>query len=125
MKTLQLNNLAKQTGASKLGLLVTFLLIVFFLTIGLKVAPLYVDHNLVSGILEELIDTNEADNMSTSEVRNRVSATLRINNIRDFDLSSITMRKESDSAIITLAYERRVELFANLDAVAKFDNEFQ
>ncbi|MBT5718208.1 MAG: DUF4845 domain-containing protein, partial [Gammaproteobacteria bacterium] len=47
--------------------------------------------------------------------------TLRINNITDFDLSNITLRKESDQAIISIAYERRVELIANLDVVAKFD----
>jgi len=59
--------------------------------------------------------------MTVTEVRQRVSNTLRINNITDFNLSGITLRKESDQAIISIAYERRVELIANLDVVAKFD----
>jgi hypothetical protein len=54
-----------------------------------------------------------------------VSNTLRINNVTDFDLSSITTRKENDQAIIIIAYERRVELAANLDVVAKFDTVLQ
>ena len=102
-----------------------FILIVAFLTFGLKVVPLYADHNLITGICEELIENGEAANMTVTDVRQRVSNTLRINNISDFDLSAITMRKESDQAIITIAYERRVELAANLDVVAKFDTVLQ
>jgi len=54
-----------------------------------------------------------------------VSNTLRINNVMELGLSSITMRKENDQAIIIIAYERRVELAANLDVVAKFDTVLQ
>lgn len=125
MKKLTLNDLGKQKGVSKLGLLVTFLLIAFFLTAGLKVAPLYIDHNLLTGVCKELIENGEADNMTITDLRNRVSNTLRINNVIGFDLSSITMRRENSKAIIMVAYERRVELFANLDVIAKFENVFQ
>ena len=102
-----------------------FVVIATVITFGLKVAPLYVDHNLITGICEELIESGEAAKMTTNEVRQRVSNTLRINNITDFDLSAIKMRKESNQAIITIAYERRVEVVANLDVVAKFDTVLQ
>jgi len=102
-----------------------FILIMSFLTFGLKVVPLYVDHNLITGVCEELIESGEAANMTTTDIRQRVSNTLRINNVTDFDLSAITVRKENDQAIITIAYERRVELVANLDVVAKFNTVLQ
>lgn len=102
-----------------------FTLIAGFLTAGLKVAPLYVDHNLISGICAELVETGEATNMTITDVSNRVSNSLRINNVTDFDLSNITMRKENNQAIITIEYERRVELVANLDVVAKFNTVLQ
>ena len=76
---------------------------------------------MVTGICAELIENGEAENMTVTDIRQRVSNTLRINNITDFNLSNITLRKESDQAIISIAYERRVELMANLDVVAKFD----
>ncbi len=121
MKRIKSQTLKRQAGVSKFGMLMVFLLIATFLTFGLKVVPLYVDHNLITGVCEELIENGEASNMTLSEVRQRVSNTLRINNVTDFELSSITMRKENDQPIITIAYERRVELAANLDVVAKFD----
>jgi len=121
MKQLNTKSLRDQVGVSKFGLLIVFVLLAGFFTFGLKVVPLYVDHNLVTGVCEELVENGEAVNMTVTEVRQRVSNTLRINNITDFNLSGITLRKESDQAIISIAYERRVELIANLDVVAKFD----
>ena len=125
MNKMHINNLKKQQGASKLGLLVMFLLVAVFLTAGLKVVPLYIDHNLIVGICDELIETGEAENMTITDIRNRVSNTLRINSVTGFDLGSITLRRENSQAIITVAYERRVELFANLDVIAKFDSVLQ
>lgn len=121
MKQLNEKSLRHQVGASKFGLLMIFILLAVFFTFGLRVVPLHVDHNLVTGICGELIENGEAENMTVTDIRQRVSNTLRINNITDFDLSNITLRKESDQAIISIAYERRVELIANLDVVAKFD----
>ena len=125
MKQIRLKNLKEQAGVSKFGLLMMFVLLVSFLTFGLKVVPLYVDHNLLSGVCEELIENGEAANMTITQILQRVSNTLRINNVTDFDLSSITLRKENDQAIITIDYERRVELAANLDVVAKFNTVLQ
>ena len=125
MNKLNIKNPKKQQGVSKLGLVVMFFLVAVFLTAGLKVVPLYIDHNLIVGVCDELIETGEADNMTITEIRIRVSNTLRINNVTGFDLRSITLRRENSQAIITVAYERRVELFANLDVIAKFDSVLQ
>lgn len=125
MKTLRQTNQGSQSGVSKIGLLLVAVFLGFFFIFGLKVGPIYVDNNLIVGLCQDLIDNGEANNMSVGDVRNRVSSALRINNITDFDLSSIRMRKESDEAIITVAYEKRVPLIANLDIVAVFDSTLE
>jgi hypothetical protein len=125
MKRMTRNSLSRQQGVSKFGLVLLLALITVFLTVGLKVGPLYIDHNLITGICQDLVDNGQADDMTVTEIRNRVSDGLRVNNVTGFDLSSISKRMENNSAIITINYERRVELFANLDAVAKFDTEIQ
>ena len=125
MKQLRHKDLHHQRGASKFGILMLFVLIASFLIGGLKVAPFYVDHNLIAGICEELIENGQANSMTISQIRERVANSLRINSISGFDLSDITKRTENDKAIITIAYERRVELVGNLDVVAKFDTVLQ
>ena len=125
VKKLELKNLYRQRGVSKLGILMLFLFIAGFFTIGLKIAPIYLDHSLITGICEELIENGEAANMTTTDIRQRVSNSLRINNIYGFDLSDIRKTTENDGPIITINYERRIELVANLDVIAKFDTVLQ
>lgn len=125
MKELTISNLKRQAGASKLGLLMTFLMIALFLTVGLKVGPLYLEDNIVTSYSATLLESGEANDLTTSELRRRVGDNLRINNVQDFDLNSIRLSKENDEPVITIAYERRVELFLNLDVVAKFDTVLQ
>ena len=125
MKKTAANNLSRQRGISSAGVLLIAVLLGLFFTVGLKVGPLYVDHNLITGLCQDLIDNGEANGMTVTEVRDRISSTLRINNVTDFDLNSIRMRKENGEAIITVAYEKRVPLIANLDIVATFDESLR
>ena len=125
MKKTAVNNLSRQRGISSAGVLPIAVLLGLFFTVGLKVGPLYVDHNLITGLCQDLIDNGEANGMTVTEVRDRISSTLRINNVTDFDLNSIRMRKENSEAIITVAYEKRVPLIANLDIVATFDESLR
>lgn len=125
MKKVMHANLSSQRGATKLGLLMLGLYIATFLTVGLKITPIYVNNNLVTGICRELIENGEATNMTQREVRERVSNSLRVNNVPDFDLSSISVRRVSNAPIITIAYETRVPLVANLDMVVVFDTTLQ
>jgi len=125
MKKTAVNNLSRQRGISSAGVLLIAVLLGLFFTVGLKVGPLYVDHNLITGLCQDLIDNGEANGMTVTEVRDRISSTLRINNVTDFDLNSIRMRKENGDAIITVAYEKRVPLIANLDIIATFDESLR
>lgn len=125
MKKTAVNNLSRQRGISSAGVLLIAVLLGLFFTVGLKVGPLYVDHNLIIGLCQDLIDNGEANGMTVNEVRDRISSTLRINNVTDIDLNSIHMRKENGEAIITVAYEKRVPLIANLDIVATFDESLR
>jgi hypothetical protein len=125
MKVFTMINLNQQAGESNLGMLMTFLVIAVFLTSGLKLSPLYIDHNIVTSYTKNLIESGEIANLNTSELRRKVSDNLLVNNVRDFDVTHILMAKENNKSVVTIAYERRVELFLNLDVVAKFDTVLQ
>ena len=125
MNKTALNHLSRQRGMASAVVLVIALFFGLLFTFCLKVGPLYVDHNLITGLCQGLIDNGEANTLTVTEVRDRISSTLRINNITDFDLNSIFMRKDNGEAIITVAYEKRVPLVANLDIVATFDESLR
>jgi hypothetical protein len=121
MKNLTFSSKARQHGFSKIGFLMLFLIIVGGLTVGIKVVPLYIEDNMVTSYCSTLIESGEAANLTVTELRNKVSDNLRINNVQEFDTRSITMTKNNGEPTITIAYERRAELFLNLDVVAKFE----
>lgn len=107
------------------GILVLLAMITLFFTVGLKIAPIYINHNLLTGICQDLIDNGQALNMTQSEIRSTVSNNLRINQIQGFDVDNIRMRRENGEAIISIAYESRIELVANLDVIATFDETLE
>ncbi|MFT6295295.1 MAG: hypothetical protein ACJATW_001574 [Glaciecola sp.] len=125
MKALRVTNVKRQAGASKLGLIMILAVTVLFLICALRIGPLYIDHNIVTSYTKGLIESGEIANLNTREFRLRVGDNLRINNVRDFDVTSIRLAKENDKPVVTIAYERRVELFLNLDVVAKFNTVLQ
>jgi hypothetical protein len=111
----------RQQGFSKIGFLLLFIFTAGGLIMAFKVAPLYVENNIITNYCSNLIESGEAANLTVSELRNKVGDNLRINNVQDFDTRSITMTKSNGDAKITISYERRAELFFNLDVVAKFE----
>lgn len=126
MKTLQRNRPDKQRGASIFGIVAMLAMITLFFTVGLKIAPIYINHNLITGICQELIDNGQAANMTQSEVRTTVGNNLRINQVQGFDLDNIRLRRDNNGeATIMIAYETRIELVANLDVIATFDETLE
>lgn len=115
----------RQRGFSKFGLLMTLVVLVTGLTFGLKVLPIYIDHNFVRGQAESLVESGRAATMTQAEIRAEVGNSLRVNNIREFDLNSITSTRNNGAAVISIVYERRVPLFSNLDVVVSFDDRIE
>ena len=116
---------ARQRGVSIFGIIVILALLGGFLSVGLKLMPIYLDHNVISGVAESLQESGRAAQMTQTEIRTEISNSLRVNNIRDFELSSVTANTANNRTVINIAYEKRVPLFFNIDAVVSFDDSFE
>lgn len=116
---------AAQQGFSKFGLLMTMIVLVCFLTFGLKVLPVYIDHNFVKGFAEDMVESGRASSMTQAEVREEVGRGLAINNVREFDINSITTSINGGDSVISIKYERRMPLFSNVDIVVSFDDRVE
>ncbi|MCB1648108.1 MAG: DUF4845 domain-containing protein [Pseudomonadales bacterium] len=125
MNTLHNTPAMRQGGFSKLGLLGMLVVLVAGLTFGLKVLPVYIDHNFVHGVADELVESGRVNSMTQAELREEIAASMRVNNVRDFDLNSITLSRANGSNVISIDYERRIALVANIDVVISFDDQIQ
>lgn len=115
----------RQRGFSKLGLVFMLVVLVSVLTFGLKVLPVYIDHNSVRGAAETLLESGRASTMTQEEVRNEIAASMRVNNVRGFDMTSITASRANGASTISITYERRIGLVANIDVILSFDDQLQ
>jgi hypothetical protein len=125
MKNLYLPMPDLQRGFSKFGLLMMLVLLVSGLTFGLKILPVYLDHNFVKGVAEELIADGRAATLTQGEIREEIANGLRVNNVRDFNLNSVTLERENAEPVLVIEYERRVPLVANIDVVISFDDRIE
>jgi len=125
MKNLYLPMPDLQRGFSKFGLLMMLVLLVSGLTFGLKILPVYLDHNFVKGVAEELIADGRAATLTQGEIREEIANGLRVNNVRDFNLNSVTLERENAEPVLVIEYERRVPLVANIDVIISFDDRIE
>jgi hypothetical protein len=110
-----------QRGFSKFGLLLLVVL-VSGLTFGLRILPVYLDHNFVKGVAEDLVASGRAATLTQAQMREEIANGLRVNNVRDFNLNSITLQRENASPVLVIDYERRVPLVGNVDVIISFDD---
>jgi len=101
------------------------IILVSGLTFGLKILPVYLDHNFVKGVAQELIDNGSAATLTQGEIRDEIANGLRVNNVRDFDLNSISLERENAEPVLVIEYERRIPLVANIDVIVSFDDRIE
>ncbi len=117
------NHHQQQQGLSALSLLLVLAIGGFFLTIVMKVAPLYLDNSFVNAALQSL--ENEAIHTLTDrEIRRKLENYFAVNNVRDVNTRDTVIKRNKASTIIRLDYERRINFLANVDVVVIFTNKY-
>ncbi len=127
---MSLNNLYKfaspkrQKGASFFGIVILLVIVGLFLLSALKVAPSYMDNNVIVNTMEGIISNNDFKAMSIAEIRADLQRSLVTNNIRDFEGSNVVLTRQGNDSFVDINYESRVPLFYNISVVVAFENRF-
>jgi hypothetical protein len=111
----------QQRGMARSGILFGLLLLTLLLALGVKLFPLYVDHNFVTSVARSILDSGNANTMSQTQIRQDLEASLQLNNIRDFDISNVEITRIGNNTQVRIQYEKRVVLIGNIDLVVRFD----
>jgi hypothetical protein len=95
-----------------------------FLTATLKIAPAYMDNNVIVNTMEGIAANNNLADMSVSEIREALAKTLNVNNVT-LDGDAVRILQEGSQTFVAIDYETRVPLFYNISAVVSFNNRFE
>lgn len=112
---------SRQRGMGMLGILFTVGLIAFFMTIGLKLGPLYLNFWTIRSIMTSVAEQPETLQGGARGIADTIGKRMDVNSVanittKDFDIKKL----EQNTYQVTVNYEQRVHLFFNVDAVAMF-----
>ncbi|MDC0662630.1 DUF4845 domain-containing protein [Marinobacter sp. SS21] len=119
------SHIGNQRGASTITMLVMVLFFGALLTLLVKVGPFYLDDLTIQEAVESLDGTEGLSRMGPAQVMSLINKRLTVNNVRSLDPESFKIEKNGELVIIKLVYEKRTNLFRNLDAVVSFNHEYE
>ena len=123
-KNISNNTKRSQKGASIFATIFFLVIVGMVLLSVLKVVPSYLDNNVIKNAMQGMIDNNDFEETSLSDVRSELQRSLITNGIRDFSSANVVLIREGDERYIDINYETRSPLFYNIEIVVVFENRF-
>lgn len=117
-------NYKKQAGMEMMTILIVLVVLFSFLFLASRIVPPYYDNSLIVEALKSVAENHPEDlkEVSKSTIRSELSKFYTVNNVRGDVTNVLEVDRRKEKTIIQIAYEVRVPLVANIDAVIKFDN---
>lgn len=113
----------KQAGVSFISLLFLVGVAGFFVMIGLKIVPSYIEHYSIKKVLLSLENDGMIKKKSPAEIRQLIKKRLKINSVYDFDPKNIKISKKQSGTEVRISYEVREDVAGNIDVVLSFDDQ--
>lgn len=115
------NHPKKQKGVSMISLLFWGMLLALVVVIGLNLFPPYMEHMSVKRALTDLAKT-DIKTKSTQKIEDLLLRRFQVNNVKNVKAKDLDIDKRDGKMYLSLAYEVRVHLISNIDAVVSFDD---
>lgn len=113
----------KQRGITMLGFLMVLTLGIFFAYCAMKIVPMYIEYYSVKKMLTTISKNPEAAGGSKEKIRELFNRSLQIDYVKVITPDMLKIESTDGGVNLTVDYERRENLMANMDVVGKFHAE--
>lgn len=115
---------SKQYGMNSLLMIFVLVMLGFILTCLFKLGPAYLDNYYIKDALRNLAEDHPDDlaTLPKDTIRRELGNYYLINNVRGESANALEVERKANKSVISVNYEVRVPLIANVDAVIKFVN---
>jgi len=103
--------------------IITLLFIVISLTV--KIAPVYLNHSKVVGMLEQLKQEAHVEKKTETEIKSSLSKRININNIDDVTQNDISLNRQGNAFKVLINYEVVRQIYGNLSVLIEFNDEIE
>ena len=116
---------ANQQGLTFISLVFILGLIGFFVLLGLKIGPIYLNHSKVVSALADIKKNPDIEVQSESEIRNSLSKRFDINYVDDVTQDDITITHHGNYLKVVIEYEVARKIVGNLSVLVEFNDNIE
>ena len=110
----------RQNGMTMLSWLIVLGILVFFMLIGIKMVPTYLENYSIKQVLTNMENDRKVRSMSPAEMKKSFMKRLKINSVYEFDRDAIKIKKEKFGTKFSVDYEIRKPVAGNVSIVMVF-----
>jgi Tfp pilus assembly major pilin PilA len=113
----------RQRGMTMISWLIVLGIAVFFVLIGIKMVPTYLENYSIKQVLANMQNDRTVRKMTPQEMRESFMKRIKINSVYEFDRKWITIKKEkSGGTRFAVDYEIRKPVAGNVSIVMAFSD---
>jgi len=116
--------LRQQRGLTLISWLVILMMVGFFILLGLRLAPVYMQNYTVKNIITDLQQESGISRKPASEIRELLLRRFDVNGIENLGRENIKISRARGKTKIEVAYETRKHIAGNVDVVVTFNESF-
>jgi hypothetical protein len=114
--------ICRQRGIGMVGVLVGLGVAALLLTLGVRLAPPYMQFLTVRSAMNDLSEDADLQGKGRAEVMSKLGRRLEVNSVDDLPAGAFSIEQKDNGRQLVAAYEVRVHLLSNIDAVLVFDH---
>lgn len=118
-------SLARQRGISLISLALIFVVVIVVGLIIVRISGSYYQHFTLNQLIETTLSTQSSLRFDEASFRSRLKSNMQVNRININLDQALTINQKRSAVSMVLDYEDRVHLFANIDVVLTFYNDYE
>lgn len=117
-------NRSRQRGMTMIGWLILLAMLGFFVLVGLRLMPAYMEYFKVVNSVKSVAEQATADT-SAADIRTALNRRFVVNDVSAISGSDVKLIKDGNKASLHFEYEVRTPMMGNVDAVVMFERSFE
>jgi len=118
-----MKSINRQSGLTAVSIVVLLAIGAFFVMLGLRLAPIYIENYKVRAHLEKLQKDPEIKSLSDDEIVKRLFRRFDIDDVDHVTQDDVSVEQQDNKLVIHVDYEVRSPTIGNVDLIASFSEK--
>jgi Domain of unknown function (DUF4845) len=118
-----MNTLSKpQQGYTLISLIFILGIFGFFVLLGMKIGPIYLDHSKVKSALAAIKEMKDIDSLGEADIRSSLDKRFNMNYVSDIKAQDVKIIKRGNYLKVQANYEVVEKIVGNASVLVQFDD---